>query len=185
MDYRELYGAWKREKESKELQRLDKKFYAELSQYIKNQREELQMLDEKTLRGHLMAEESNNLKRLLTGLIDCRYKKIFKTVLDGKQLPLELLTSEEEIVYGSVLSTREEMERILKDTLRGRIPQVKEAKVIERPKRILVRFLQAIPAIVGQDMMTYGPFKAEDVATLPTENAEILIKRGVAVEVEM
>jgi len=33
-------------------------------------------------------------------------------------------------------------------------------------------------------MKTYGPFKPEDIATLPTENARILIKQGVALEVE-
>jgi DNA replication factor GINS len=184
MGYRELYEAWKREKEANELQSLDKKFYSDLSQYIKNQREDLEMLDEKALRGRLMTGEFNNLKKLLTSLVECRYKKIFKAVLDGKQIPLELLTSEEEVVYSSILSTRDEVERILKDTLRGRIPQVKEIRVIEKPKRILIRFLQAIPAIVGQDMRTYGPFKAEDIATLPAENAGILIKRGVAIEVE-
>ncbi len=40
MNYRELYEAWKREKEAGELQRLDKDFYADLSQYIKKQKEE-------------------------------------------------------------------------------------------------------------------------------------------------
>jgi DNA replication factor GINS len=53
---------------------------------------------------------------------------------------------------------------------------------VEEPKRILVRFLQAIPAIIGPDMKAYGPFKEEDVASLPAENAEILITRGVAKE---
>jgi DNA replication initiation complex subunit (GINS family) len=33
-------------------------------------------------------------------------------------------------------------------------------------------------------MKTYGPFKPEDVASLPQENAKILVKQGVAVEVE-
>lgn len=49
---------------------------------------------------------------------------------------------------------------------------------------MLVRFVQEIPAIIGSDMNTYGPYRAEDVATLPHENARILIKQGVAVEVE-
>ncbi len=33
-------------------------------------------------------------------------------------------------------------------------------------------------------MRAYGPFKPEDIATLPKENARTLIKQGVAVEVE-
>jgi len=48
-----------------------------------------------------------------------------------------------------------------------------------------LRFVKEIPAIVGSDMKTYGPFEPEDIATLPLENARILIKQGVAVEVEV
>ena len=185
MNYKELYDAWKHEKEGNVLQRLDKKFYAELSKYIKNQKEELQILDEKTLRGRLFIEENKNVQQLFASLIECRYQKIFRMVSEGKQLSLELLTSEEEIMYSSIMSTKDEMEKILNDVLRGHAPQAIEAKVVGRPKRILVRFLQAIPAIVGPDMSTYGPFKVEDIAHLPVENAEILIKHGIAIEVEL
>ena len=38
---------------------------------------------------------------------------------------------------------------------------------------------------MGVDMMTYGPFKAEDVASLPAPNAENLIRKGIAKEVEI
>lgn len=185
MNYKELYEAWKREKEESGLQRLDRRFYADLSQYIKNQKEELQILDEKTLRGRLIAEESRNMRKLFTGLVECRYQKISRMTLEGKQLPLEFLTSEEEVMYNSILSAKDGLEKILNDVLRGHTPQVREVKVAERPKRILVRFLQAIPAIVGPDMRTYGPFKVEDIAALPTENAEVLIKRGIAIEVDV
>jgi DNA replication initiation complex subunit (GINS family) len=33
-------------------------------------------------------------------------------------------------------------------------------------------------------MNMYGPYRAEDIATLPPENARILIKQGIAIEVE-
>jgi len=34
-------------------------------------------------------------------------------------------------------------------------------------------------------MKTYGPFKVEDVASLPAENAKILIRQGLAEKVEV
>ena len=34
-------------------------------------------------------------------------------------------------------------------------------------------------------MDTYGPFKAEDIASLPVENAKILSKQGLAELVEV
>jgi len=43
-----------------------------------------------------------------------------------------------------------------------------------------VRLLRDIPQIVGIDFHTYGPYKAGEIALLPPENAEALIKQGVA-----
>lgn len=43
-----------------------------------------------------------------------------------------------------------------------------------------VRFLKDVPAILGPDMKTYGPFKKGDIAALPKENASIFIKMGIA-----
>ncbi|HYB93035.1 MAG TPA: hypothetical protein VED00_02720, partial [archaeon] len=55
----------------------------------------------------------------------------------------------------------------------------------EKPKRLLVRFIQPLPAIVGIDMKSYGPFKSEDIASLPTENAEALLKQKAVVRVDI
>jgi DNA replication initiation complex subunit (GINS family) len=38
---------------------------------------------------------------------------------------------------------------------------------------------------MGADMKSYGPFVAEDVASLPPQNAQILVKQGLAVLVEV
>ena len=38
---------------------------------------------------------------------------------------------------------------------------------------------------MGADMKSYGPFKVEDVASLPVENAKMLVKQGLAVQVEV
>ena len=52
-------------------------------------------------------------------------------------------------------------------------------------KRVTLRFVKNIPAIIGADMKTYGPFIVEDVASLPVENAKMLVKQGLAVLVEV
>ncbi|MCC6012934.1 MAG: hypothetical protein LM593_01020 [Candidatus Verstraetearchaeota archaeon] len=57
-------------------------------------------------------------------------------------------------------------------------------KKTESPKRILVRILQDVSSFIGIDGRTYGPYKAEDVVSLPLQNAEVLIKRGVAIPIE-
>lgn len=47
----------------------------------------------------------------------------------------------------------------------------------------VLRFLQLVPAFVGEDMRTYGPFSPEDVGTVPGLNARGLVEKGVAVQV--
>ena len=66
-------------------------------------------------------------------------------------------------------------------------PQQAAHTSLQKPQQAfkVVRFIQTIPAIMGVDMMTYGPFKAEDVASLPAPNAENLIRKGIAKEVEI
>jgi DNA replication factor GINS len=97
---------------------------------------------------------------------------------------LELLTSEEEEMAAHLDSARSDLDSLLKAVLGGRTPRGKNPVADRRPKKTMVRFLQNIPAIVGANAQVYGPFKTEDVATLPEENAESLIKRGIALRVE-
>ena len=51
--------------------------------------------------------------------------------------------------------------------------------------RVALRFIKNIPAIMGADMKSYGPFIVEDVASMPAENAKVLVKQGLAVPVEV
>jgi len=183
--YSLLHRAWKREKENEELQPLDGALYSDLSHYIQNQKSELLMLDEKTLKAQLISEECRNMKQFLTALIQSRYRKISERVVQGKKIPKNHLTPEEEVIYSGLLSTCNYMKTFLKEILKGRRPKAKELQFVNKPKRILIRFLKGIPAIIGPDMKTYGPFKEEDIASLPIENVESLIKRGVAVKVDV
>ena len=57
-------------------------------------------------------------------------------------------------------------------------------RIDAKQKMMVLRFVQETPALVGADMKMYGPFHPEDIATLPPENAQILVKQGVAVNVD-
>ena len=179
--YDELYEAWKREKGNMEIQGLPRDFYARLAGYMKKIREETRMLDEKTTRAKLMQRELKNVEKMVEELVQLRYEKALKKIMVEKTVPKEILTKEEEKLYGEILPLAESFQAFLKGMLRGRLSRIERK---EKPKQMLVRFLRAVPAIIGSDMKTYGPFKPEDIATLPTENARILIRQGAAVEVE-
>lgn len=179
--YDELYEAWARERETTEIQALPKDFYAKLADYIKKLRDESRMLDEKTVRAKLLRRESNYVKKMVNDLIRLRYKKALRKATEGNIVAKEALTYEEEKLLGEASPSIEAYQTLQKDILSGRSPRM---KVKEKPKAIILRFIQEIPAIIGADMKTYGPFKPEDIASLPIENAKILIKQGVAIEVE-
>jgi DNA replication factor GINS len=179
--YDELYEAWARERETTEIQSLPKDFYVKLAGYVKKMRDESRMLDEKTVRAKLLRWESRNVKKMVKELIRLRYEKALRKAMAGEVVAKEALTYEEEKLLGEVSPSIESYQTLLKDMLSGRAPRI---EIKEEPKTMILRFIQEIPAIIGADMKTYGPFKPEDIASLPIENAKILIKQGVAVEVE-
>jgi len=179
--YEELFEAWKKEKENTELQPLPKDFYANIANYMKKIKEESRMLDKKTTRARLMHREFENTKKLVKDLMKLRREKILRKTVTGKILSEDSLTTEEKGLHHGFLPFAESYQAFLKNVLRGQLIQLEKK---EKQKKVLVRFVQEIPAIIGSDMNTYGPYRVEDIATLPPENARILIKQGIAIEVE-
>ncbi|MEM2910918.1 MAG: hypothetical protein QW146_00245 [Candidatus Bathyarchaeia archaeon] len=179
--YNQLYAIWKKELETPELQKLPKDFYSEISSYLKKLREEGRMLDKKTAKAKLLETEMKNVKLMVHGLMWLRYKKLVKKTSEGQKLPLESLTTQEEKTFTEFLSFAEVYRNLVKTVLQGHGP---ELKVEFKHKRVVLRFLSEIPEIMGVDVKTYGPFKAEDIGSIPVENAKILIERGLAEKVE-
>jgi len=180
--YNELYEAWKKEKENAELQPLRKDFYTKLAEYMRKMRAESRMLDEKTTKAKLLTHESKNVQKMVKELVLLRHEKTVKKALAGETIPKESVTQEEERLVKEIVPSFESFQTLMKDIMSGRLPQLESR---EKPKKRVLRFIKEIPAIIGADMKTYGPFKPEDVASLPLENARILTKQGVAVEVEV
>ena len=184
MDYTTLYEAWKKEKETQKIQPLNKRFFAEISGYIKRLKDEIELLDEQTLLAHLALEKQKNLEKIVTEIIQIRYRKITNTLFNNQQIPSNHLTFEEANIYTGLSSTMREITNITQQILKGQVPDIKGIKRQEESTVLVVRFLTDMPAIVGSNMKTYGPFKAEDIASLPIKNAKSLINRSIAVKVE-
>lgn len=164
------------------LQLLPKDFYAKLADYMRKIREESRMLDGKTMRARLLMREAENVKIMVRDLVLLRQGKMVKTLSVAEATEdTECLTREEEELVRNVAPPFESFQTLFKDIMSGRLPQADR----EKPKKRVLRFLQETPSIVGADMKTYGPFQPQDVASLPVENAKVLVKQGVAVEVEV
>ena len=188
--YNELYAAWQREIDDPSLGGLPIDFYAKIAEYLRRIKAEDRVLDKKSVKMNLLEHESVNVERMLEELLGARYRKIIKTVTKSQKLPSELLTVEEAKMCETFADFAKAHQKFAENLIQGQtsVPLAKvesraEAEVTH--KRLTIRFLKNIPAIMGADMKSYGPFVAEDVASLPPQNAQILVKQGLAVLVEV
>jgi DNA replication factor GINS len=55
----------------------------------------------------------------------------------------------------------------------------------KKAKRVVLRFYKPVPALVGPDMKTYGPFSAEDVASVPLALAEQIMLEGCGAKIDV
>jgi DNA replication factor GINS len=192
--YNELYSAWQREIDDPTLGGLPLDFFTKISQYLKHIKEEDKVLDKKSVKTSLLEHESVNVERMLKELLGSRYRKIIKTVTKTQKLPTELLTVEEARMCETFADFTKSYHKFADELMQGQLT-VEPIRVVVKTetyavapqphKRSTIRFLKNIPAIMGADMKSYGPFIAEDVASLPPQNAQILVKQGLAVLVEV
>jgi len=179
--YKELYDAWSSEKKNDELQPLPKEFYTRLGEYIRQLKEERRMLDEKTTKAKLAIREYKNVQKMAREIITLRQRKASNIVCVSEVVHSEGLAQEEERLFRQVTPSFESYQAVVKEILSGRPPHAEDKTTL---KKKVLRFVQKAPAIIGADMRTYGSFKPEDVASIPRENARVLVKQGIAVEIE-
>lgn len=206
--YNELYTAWKREITDPSLGGLSPDFYSKLGDYIKRLYEQKEAPDKKSPKDNLLMHEDQNVLCMIEQLFNARYKKIIDVITETQKVPAELLTPEEIRISTAFFNFSDEYQRFVKSEMQGQLGAQSEATatvepavpaevaiptdevprvvvVKASPKRLTVRFSRAIPAIMGADMKSYGPFVPEDVASLPELNAKILVKQGLAVLIEV
>jgi DNA replication factor GINS len=183
--YENLFSKWREENDKKQLNPLPQDYYQKIAEHIGRNKRLLKELDQKSTRAVLLNEELQQTKKIARNLVTARRCKILQMVSQGETIPAEDLTVEDERLYTSILSAINEYYEKTNLSQEERVEDKKGADERGTPKRILVRFLREIPAIIGSDMRTYGPFKTEDIATLPAENAMALVRQGFAVEVRV
>lgn len=182
MMYKDLFELWKKESESSELEKLPSNFYSQVADYVRRLKEEQRMIDRKTLKASLLKVEMRNVKHIVRELVKIRCQKLIRILAEGKEIPWDVLAVQEKniLTEGSLLFTSG-LQNLAEGVLHGHLT---EGSVEGDQKMVVVRFLKEVPAIIGADMKAYGPFKCEDVASLPVKNARILIKQKLAEKIE-
>lgn len=176
--YNELYKAWKSEKTSPLPEPLPRDFYHRAASYLNGLQEGSLSSDAHTIQGRLLIREKEIARRLLDELRETRLRKILENAKNGISVTEEGLTDEEQTLVKN-----------LNDSLRtfkeNQIQRKDVSPAMTHAKLAVVRFLQDIPEIVGIDLKIYGPYKKEDVGSLPAQNAHALIKQGAAKPIEV
>jgi DNA replication factor GINS len=172
--YSELYKAWKSEKSSALPQPLPADFYRQTMMYLNGINDELSTTDTHTIQGRLLVTEKEMTERLLIELRQTRIQKIVSSAQN--QIPIQptSLIEEEPNVFEKI-----------KQSLSSLRQQPPDRQDDQNGELSVVRFLEDIPEIVGVDLRIYGPFKKEDVASLPAPNAHALERQGAAKAIEV
>lgn len=179
--YNELYAAWQRETQELSLGALPPDFYIRIADYLKKIKEENKLLDRKTVKAILLEHEMKHVRRMLKELVRLRYKKFVRMTSESQKIQSESLPVEEAKIFENFVSSTDAYQKFANGLLQGQVSKVD----LEMPHtRVSLRFRNNVPAVIGADMKSYGPFAVEDVASLPIENARLLVKQGLAVLIE-
>jgi DNA replication factor GINS len=164
-----------RETEDDSLLEIDPNFYRNLSDFIGNLRKQEFDGVENKIKNTLI-EMTTELTSLL---IKIRLDKISKS----PNFEIGHLLDEEKFILDSQDEQRERTEMILSATINGKSKFLESLAQNHKTKKVVIRFLNEVDEIVGADLEKYGPFKTEDIATIPYENAQALIAKNIATKV--
>ena len=176
-DLESLYRIALNEIENNDVQQINPEFYTILSQFIgKLKAAEYSGLEAK-LKNNLVEKMS-----LLTALI--MKFRLEKTSINTKTDKVNLI-DEERFVLDSSDEMEERNEMILSSTLNGKTKVLESISQKHKTKSVSIRFLKDVEEIVAADSEKYGPFKSEDIATIPNKDAQELITKNLAVKIHL
>ena len=175
IDINSLHAIVLRETESDSIQEIDPNFYRNLSDFIGNlKKQEFDGIESKIKQSLIdMASE-------LTSLL--LHNRLEKTIRSD-DIDFTNLLDEEKFILDAEEQKRERLEMILSATINGKSNFLESLSQNHKTKTIVLRFLKDVDEIVGADLEKYGPFRPEDIATIPYENAQALITKKVATKI--
>lgn len=214
IDYELLYQHWLQEFKNEDLTKLSADLYSQYksnSSFLSN----LALNEEDKIKAELIESYKENLEFLFKDFMKIREIKILNAALALQEIEINNLVEPERLFYQNLISAIKGFKKVKANFIYDQSPKIedkiiKEAQVevpnitedsnqeitdliseyIPKEKTnqfnyILVKFLKKTPALVGIDLLNYGPFEKENIAFLPYENAKILIFEKFAQNIEL
>ena len=199
LTYETLYEILRKEKSRDELQKLDPAFLRNILNYLK---EKQQSYDDNLTKNDIFSQSERdklhiqiaNIKKIMKDLYDIRERKIINMAISKSRtnahiVDMENLHAQETAMFESISSVLTQyrtgvLHRILEqrepDILPIILPLPQETEQL-KDEKIQVKFTDKVEQFVGKELELYGPYEANDEATLPNDLAEILITQGKAI----
>ena len=125
----------------------------------------------------LTATQSRMIESMVGQLLTLRTQKA------TRQNALLQLLPEERYICSAEQKFQRRLKTMVEAVSSGQPSFIEFAHLSETQRSMTVKFVKHVNELVGLDMRHYGPFEAEDVASIPAASADILIAGGDAVEV--
>jgi DNA replication initiation complex subunit (GINS family) len=200
LTFETLFEILMREKNKEELQKLEPQFLQHVRDYIKEKQRSLSEQDSQFGMSSKGEKQIENAIRIFKELIERRERKVLtlahlKVRAQSNIIDMSAMLPEEKQLYEDLVilleRTRNRMFNLpVRESLA--VPRPEPVTVVEKTVEpitpvkpmLLLRFLNPVPKFLGRDMEVYGPYESEEVANLPQELAEILIRKGRAEEIK-
>lgn len=177
IDINSLYSIVLRESEVDQIQELDSELYKTISKYIGElKRQEFDGIENKI---------KNSLIDMMTELTSVLIKIRLEKIVNSPDYNFSNLLDEEKYILDSEEEKLERKEMIINATINGKVKLLDSISKKHKTKPVVVRFIKEMDEMIGADLEKYGPFKTEDIATIPYENAKALISKNIAVKVRL
>lgn len=167
-----IYHAVSREIQNETVQELDADTYSAVADFLKRlHHQEFDNVEEKV--KHALATKVSELVSLL---VDLRLEKAVESDNSG-------LTSEERYIMdaGSEMDQRREI--VVSSIQNGRSKLLESISSNHKTRLVTVRMLDDVDAFMGADLEQYGPYKSEDITTIPYDNAQALMLQNAATRI--
>ncbi len=175
--YTALLERWKKERDSPDLLPLRDSFLQNIRDYVEQVLEQSRGDDTPDIQRRLYETELANLQFMMKNLLKIRVQKILTQLVDHNLNYDNLTRSEHRFA--------DQIARNLRSVLMPADDLFAPLETNGTSQLLLVRFLEEHPQLVGVDLKTYGPFKADDLVALPAENARLIIRKNQAEPVEL
>ena len=191
--YETLYELLRTEKYKKELQTLSNTFLQNVIEYLQEKENIIQSQEQQ---DSLFSSEINktkrqleNTKRILKELYERRERKIIDLALlsSRSKEPQEIssmLPQEHEHFQNILTNLDIARNNILFSILSKKLPSIKPKTIkTENKQNKTIRFVKSVPKFLDTELNIHGPFEKEDIASLPSKIANLLITKQRAEEI--